>query len=1125
MRRFTSFNRAPGFTTRFLFKGIISLLPFVFSCNQKESFFSSLPENKTGVHFQNRINDTDSFNILDYLYYYNGGGAAIGDVNNDGLQDIYFTSNRESNKLYLNKGNLVFEDITETAGVSGRGNWKTGVTMADVNNDGLLDIYVCEVGKYKSLQGRNELFINNGPLNGKDGGKITFTEKAAEFGLDIEGFNTQASFFDYDKDGDLDMFLVNHSVHSTETYVDTSERKRKSDVSGDKLFRCDKAGDKIIYHEVTEQAGIYSSIIGYGLNVIIADFNNDNWDDIYVSNDFHENDYYYLNNRNGTFSEINQQAFGHESRFSMGSDAGDINNDGWLDIITLDMLPADEKVLKSSASDDSPDVYDFKMGKGYHHQNARNCLQLNVGGGKYFSDIGLFAGVAATDWSWSPLMADFDNDGIKDLFITNGILRRPNDLDFVKFISEASVASQLQKGKAADNLAISKMPEGKLSNYVYKGTNELRFIDKTKDWGLDIPGFSNGAAYGDLDNDGDLDLIVNNINSPAGIYRNNSNLYLQNHYLDIQLRTNADNKLAYGSKVVIKTKEGIQLNYLTATRGFESCSSPVLHFGLGENDKVDSMQIIWPDGSLQTLINVKADQHIVIDKGAMDSAVSILETAIVSKNPLFKDITDSIMIDYRHKENVFFDFNTQQLIPHEVSDMGPKLAVADINGDRLDDFFVCGAKGQAGKLFQQTKPGDFISTNEGLLIADTLCEDVNAVFFDADGDSDKDLYVVSGGNESAGNNPALLDRLYINDGRGNFRKANLPPVYQNKSVATPADIDHDGDLDLFVGGRVVTGRYGEIPKSYLLVNDGKGSFTIADDALAPGLQNAGMVTDAVWTDIDKDGWMDLVIVGEWMPIVVYKNSNGKLHNITGELGLQHTTGLWTSVFASDIDKDGYEDLLIGNWGENSKLHASTGFPLQLYIGDLDNNGAVDQLLCIEKEGKYYFFLGKEEIERSFPGIIKKKYLGYKTMAGLTAEEILGSSLQELNKLSVTTLASVIVRNVKGKLTLSELPPSVQWSPVFAFLTGDFNRDGNTDIICGGNFFGVLPYEGRYDASYGNVLLNNQASFSSLSPLQSGLSFRGEVRDIKKIMIRHREVFMVARNNKSLLFYQNQVSRQ
>ena len=1099
------------FNKRFSLAFIATGLLVFISCNREEKFFTVLSPDVTGIYFQNTISETDSFNILDYLYFYNGGGVSIGDINNDGLDDIYFTSNQGSNKLYLNKGGIRFEDITKKAGVAGNGNWKTGVTMADVNADGWLDIYVCEVGKYKSLHGRNELFINN-----HDG---TFSERAKEYGLDVEGFNTQASFFDYDKDSDLDMFLVNHSVHSTDTYVDTAARRRKSEVSGDKLFRCDKTGDKIVYREVTEQAGIYSSIIGYGLNVVIADFNNDNWDDIYVSNDFHENDYYYLNNQNGTFSEINREAFGHESRFSMGSDAGDVNNDGWVDIITLDMLPADEKVLKSSASDDIPDIYDFKMNKGYHHQFARNCLQLNVAGGKKFSDIGLYAGVAATDWSWSPLLTDFDNDGIKDLFVTNGILRRPNDLDFLKFIFAADIAAQIQKDKSADRLAISKMPEGKASNYIFSGTAELKFTDQTRNWGIDMPNFSNGAAYGDLDNDGDLDLVVNNINSPAGIYRNNSNRQSENHYLNIQLRTAGNNKLAYGTKVVVKTKDGIQLNYVTATRGFQSSSSPVLHFGLGKADKVDSLQVTWPDGSLQTMTNIKAGQLLKIEQNPNEPANRIFASADAT-NVFLRNVTDSIGLNYRHRENLFFDFNTQQLIPHGVSAMGPKLAVADVNGDGLDDFFVDGARGQPGKLFQQTAQGEFTSTNESLFISDSSCEDVNAVFFDADGDRDEDLYVVSGGNEIAGNNPVLLDRLYINNGKGGFTKGNLPPMYQNKSVAIPADIDHDGDLDLFVGGRVVTGRYGEIPKSCILLNNGKASFTIADESLAPGLRSVGMVTDAAWTDLDKDGWKDLVIVGEWMPIVVYKNIAGKLDDVTNQLGLQKETGLWTSVYVSDIDKDGYEDLLVGNWGENSKLQVKNGFPLQLYTGDLDKNGDMDQLVSIEKNGQYYFFLGKEEIERVLPGMIKKKFLDYKSMAGLTVDEILGDKINEMSKLTVSNLSSVLIKNIKGNLQVTKLPFPVQWSPVFGFISGDFNKDGADDIITAGNFFGVLPYEGRYDASYGNLLLNQSSSFISLPSLQSGLQLDGQVRDIKKIKIRGKDFLIIARNNDSLLFYSN-----
>src|SRR5450432_973375 len=575
----------------------------LYSCrNKPAALFSLLPSSQTGIDFQNRIADTDTLNILDYLYYYNGGGVAIADFNGDGLADIYFVSNQGSNKLYLNKGNFQFEDITDKAGVKGKGNWKTGVTITDINGDGLPDIYVSEVGNYKSFHGRNELFVNNGI--GPSGG-VTFTEKAHEYGLDIEGFNTQAVFFDYDHDGDLDMFLVNHSVHSNKSYGDSSMRHVKDEKSGDKLFRNDRGK----FTEVTEAAGIYSSIVGYGLNVAVADVNNDGWDDVYVSNDFHENYYYYVNNQDGTFSEINREAFGHESRFSMGSAIADMNNDGWQDIITLDMLAANEKVLKSSGGDDTLDIYNFKFGFGYYHQYARNCLQLNVGAGKKFSDIALYAGIAATDWSWSPLAADFDNDGIKDLFVTNGIVRRPNDLDFVKFYSSRNANDT---NRANDVTAINKMPEGKLNNYIFKGTDSLRFIDKSIDWGFNHHGFSNGAAYADLDNDGDLDIVINNINEPATIYRNNTVQQLRNHFLEVQLKGDGDNKFAIGAKCIVKNKNKLQVDYINASKGFESASIQYMHFGTGADSVIDSIQVIWPDGKSQFLTNQKTNQRIVV---------------------------------------------------------------------------------------------------------------------------------------------------------------------------------------------------------------------------------------------------------------------------------------------------------------------------------------------------------------------------------------------------------------------------------------------------------------------------------------------------------------------------------
>lgn len=1095
---------------------LLMLFVLAFACRKPKPLFSALSPGRTKVSFKNTLPVADSsFNILDYIYYFNGGGVATGDINNDGLVDIYFSANMGSNKLYLNKGDFVFEDVTEKAGVGGLTGWNSGVTMADINGDGLLDIYVCVVGNYKQLHGRNRLYINNGNL--------TFTESAEAYGLDISAFSTQATFLDYDKDGDLDMFLTCHSIHSVASFKTAAERSDTSWLSGDKLFRNNGPNNEKIFTEVTRQSGIYNSAIGYGLNVIAGDFNNDNWDDLYVSNDFHENDYYYLNNRDGTFSEVNKQAFGHESRFSMGSDAADINNDGWLDVITLDMLAEDEKVLKSSAGDDPLGVYNYKLTNGFHYQYSRNCLQLNVGGGHFFSDIGLYAGIAATDWSWCPLAADFDNDGIKDLFITNGIAKRPNDLDYVKYTYDPAVRSLLQEGKTADVKAIDKMPSGEVPNYIFQGQPDMRFVTRN-DWGFNEPSLSNGAAYADLDNDGDLDIVINNLNSPAGIYKNNSRELSKNNYIDIELFGKGPNKLAYGAKILAKSRNGIQVNYVTGSRGFLSASTTIIHFGIGQAEKVDTLEIHWPSGSIQQLYNLTPNRKLIVNEGYGKIGKQILSSdSDNAKKALFEDVTDKYDFKWKHQENNFNDYDAQALIPHKVSTQGPKVAVSDVNGDGLDDFFVCGARGQASALYIQDIKGGFHSSQQALFKLDSIAEDVNALFFDANGDNYPDLYVVTGGNDFPDNDRVMQDRLYINDGAGMFAKsAGIPLFTGNKSVAVANDFDKDGDADLFIGGRVITGSYGVVPGSYLLINNGKGKFSLASDETAPGLNRVSMVTDAVWTDMNKDGWFDLIVVGEWMPITVFMNNKGKLENQTKGAGLSNTTGLWQSIISRDIDNNGYPDLLVGNWGENSKLKANERYPLILNVGDPDQNGLTDQVMEIWKNGKYFPFNNKEDLERQFP-FIRKKFEGYFQMAGLTAAEIFGKRLDQMKKLTANTLSTSVVWNREGKFTVKRLPDAVQMFPVFAWNVDDYNGDGVNDILAGGNFYGVTPYEGRYDGGYAQVLLNkNNGVFETVSPLQSGVTVCGEIRSIQAL--RHGQQskrYLVARNNDSIALLRNQ----
>lgn len=1065
----------------------------VVSCTQKQDrLFEKLSSDKSNITFTNKLDPSKNISILDYLYYYNGGGVALGDINNDGLVDVYFTSNQGKNKLYLNKGGNAFEDISVKAGVEGQSDWSAGTVMADVNGDGYLDIYVCAVVGINGFEGHNELFINNK--------NNTFTESAAEYGLDLDNYSSSAAFFDYDLDGDLDMYLLNHAVHSEQSFGNADVRNTRSYECGDKLFRNDNGK----FVDVSEKAGIFGGANGYGLGLAISDFNMDGYPDIYVGNDFHEDDYYYLNNGDGTFTESLKSHFGHTSRFSMGVDVADINHDGFPDILTLDMLPEDEKVLKNSLGDDNVQMLKMRTEKlGYHYQYSRNMLQLNNGGNN-FTETALLNGVAASDWSWSALFADYDQDGEQDLFVANGIPKRPNDLDYVKYYSNDQIKNKITSTKLLDKEALKRMPKGNVTNFIFQGSPDLQFKNRSKDWIENDSIISNGSGYADIDNDGDLDLITNNLNTVASIYINKTDKSA--NYLKVKLQFGGKNTFGIGAKVISYVKGKKQFKELQTTRGFQSSSEPIVHFGYGKTAVVDSIVVVWPDKTYQTIKNVKVNQTIVV-KAAANRKVFDYKKLHPTVAPVFKKSETSLGINFTHEENSFIDFLAQKLIPYQRSDRGPAVAIGDLNGDGKEDVFFGGAKGKAAQVFIQNATG-FSRKPYASIEKDSVFEDASAVIGDFNNDKINDLFVASGNGENAQN---LLSRLYMG---AQLTNASLPQLAQNASVVKAFDYDNDGDLDIFIGTNSKNNRFGEYANCFLL-NNNKGLFSIVQNKTFEGI---GMVTDAVFSDFNKDGKTDLVVVGEWMKPTFFANKNGKFTDVTATVFPEKSNGLWQAIIPFDIDNDGDLDYMIGNWGVNTKFKASEAFPMKMYYDDFDANGSFETVVAVEKNGNYYTTMGLDDLAEQFSGMIKKKFKSYQSFSGKTVEEVFSPEMLAKAKLfEVDNLKSGYLKNNNGKFTFVAFSNDLQVAPINCFVKSNFDSNKKESVFVAGNYFGVSPYHSRFDG-FSGALIKNQNQIILGSKLGIDLSQK-TVRHLDIIHFNGKNYMLVTINNKKAEVYE------
>ena len=1074
------------------------------SCtNNDNNLFQELSSFQTGIDFRNDLLYDENFNIFNYRNYYNGGGVGLGDINNDGLIDIYFNSNLEENKLYLNKGNFNFEDITEIAGIAGTKSWSTGVSLVDINADGFLDIYVSNSGDIKGDNKQNELFINNGNL--------TFTEMASDYGLDDTGYSTHAAFFDYDRDGDLDCYLLNNSYKGgfRITNVGRNQRPIRDSVGGDKLFRNDDG----FFKDVSEEAGIYGSVIGFGLGVTVGDVNNDGWMDIYVSNDFFERDYLYINNQDGTYNEELEDQIKSISAASMGADMADINNDGYAEIFVTDMLPEPDERIKTVTTFDNWDRHQYIKSSGYWNQFTRNTLQLN-NGDDTFSEIGRLTGVQATDWSWGALMFDFQNDGNKDIFVANGIYQDLTDQDFLQYVTQDEVIREIASpGSVNYKKLIELIPSVPVSNYAFINNGDLKFENKTNFLGLYKPSFSNGSAYGDLDNDGDYDLVVNNVNMKAFIYKNNTEkLYPENRFLKIKLIGKDQNLNAIGSKVYAYSDKNLYTLEQMPIRGFQSTVDNNLIIGVGNNEVLDSVLVKWYDGSISKIRNIKSSQTITLDIN--DSKKSENRSALKGKS-YFKESTNEL-ISYIHRENEYVDFDKDRLLFHMSSSEGSCLCTGDLNNDSYEDIYIGGSSGYPGEIFLYYE-GTFIKKSIEILNLDKDSEDTDCLIFDADGDGSNDLYVASGGNEFSVYSPELRDRLYFNN-KLEFTKSNqiLPGgSFSSSSVVIKNDFDSDGDYDLFVGSRLVPQKYGIPASSYILRNEGDGSFVNMSDSIAPGLKDLGMVTDAKWLDYDRDNDLDLVIVGHWMPATIFKNDNN-IFTKTIQKNLLNSNGWWNTIHVSDLNNDGFEDLIVGNQGKNSRFRSSVNKPLRMYVNDFDENGSNEQIIFQYNGDSAYTMSLRHDLVMQMPSL-KKRYLKYNSYKNQTANDIFSSEKLNTSHLNlIFDLETSIFINKSGIFNKISIPIDAQFSSVHSIYTDDINSDGYLDIILGGNLHSVKPEVGRYDANFGQVYISkNGEYFSKLRNIESGIRFIGEVRDIVRLKVNNIDELIVLNNNDSL----------